>query len=208
MANAFRRSLRGSSPPPLSRAAAVPPVWSSASSAATSSSESVKSKTCAFSSMRSRCVDFGSTIRLRSSAQRISTCAGVRPSRSAIAPTAGRRGGGRCRAGCRPPARSRAPRPPPQAPPELERAELDLVDDRVDVGDRQQLVELARAEVRDADRARVARRLRALHAVPRPRRPALRPVDDVEVDVVDAEPLERALRLGLRVVLGRDRTWW
>src|SRR5262249_30292258 len=84
----------------------------------------------------------------------------------------------------------------------LERAELHLVDVRLDVGDAEQLVELGDAEVRAADRARVAALARPLHPVPRPRRPALGPVDDVEVDVVDAEPLEAALRLGLRVLAG------
>jgi hypothetical protein len=42
-----------------------------------------------------------------------------------------------------------------QAPAELERAELDLVDDRWRLDVREQLVELGKAEVRDADRARV-----------------------------------------------------
>src|SRR4029077_1283510 len=63
-----------------------------------------------------------------------------------------------------------------------------------------ELVDLGHAVVRHADRARVPRRLRALHAVPRPGRPARRPVDDVEVDLVDAEALEAVLRLGLRVL--------
>ena len=45
-----------------SRALSVPPVWSSASSVAMSSSDNAKSKICAFSSMRSRWVDFGRTI--------------------------------------------------------------------------------------------------------------------------------------------------
>jgi hypothetical protein len=43
-----------------------------------------------------------------------------------------------------------------QAPAELERAELDLVDDRSRLDVREQLVKLGEAEVRDADRAREA----------------------------------------------------
>ena len=47
----------------------------------------------------------------------------------------------------------------------LERAELDLIDDGQRVGDRQQLVQLAEAEVRHADRPGVAALAGALHHV-------------------------------------------
>src|ERR1700682_1336915 len=73
----------------LSRARSVPPLASSASISAMTSSESVKSKTPAFSAMRSRWVDFGMTIRPCCRHQRMSTWAGVRPTRDAILLTAG-----------------------------------------------------------------------------------------------------------------------
>src|SRR3954468_9579860 len=85
----------------------------------------------------------------------------------------------------------------------LERAELHLIHDGPDLGHRHHLVELGHAEVRDADRARIAGLFRALHSRPGPRRAALRPVDDVQVDLVEAEPLETALRLGFRIVVAR-----
>src|SRR3954454_15324980 len=86
---------------------------------------------------------------------------------------------------------------------ELVRAELHLVDDGRDRGDGEHLVELLDAEVRHADRAREPAFLRLLHPGPRPGRAALRPVDDVEVDVVEAEPLEASLRLRDRIVAAR-----
>ena len=49
-----------------------------------------------------------------------------------------------------------------------------------------------RVEVRDPDRAGVPALVRLLHAVPRPGRTALRPVDDVQVDLVDPEPVQAA----------------
>ncbi len=67
-----------------SRARSVRPVRSSASSSATSSGDNPKSKISEFSSIRSRCVDFGITTSSCSRHQRSSTCAGVRPRRSAI----------------------------------------------------------------------------------------------------------------------------
>src|SRR5271166_6702215 len=91
----------------------------------------------------------------------------------------------------------------------LERAELDLVEGRWDRGGRDHLVQLADIEVGDADRARVAELASPLHARPGPERTALGPVDDVEVDVVEAEPPQAPLSLGGRIrargiELGRD----
>src|SRR3954451_4799732 len=86
---------------------------------------------------------------------------------------------------------------------ELVRAELNLVDDGRARGAGEHLVELLDAEVRDADRAREATVLRLLHFGPRPGRAGLRPVDDVEVAVVEAEPLETSLRLRDRIVAAR-----
>src|SRR5262249_45842420 len=82
---------------------------------------------------------------------------------------------------------------------ELVGAELDLIDDRCGGRRCQQLVDLGRAEVRDADRPHVPELPSALHPGPRPGRAVARPVDDVEVHVVDAEPLETPLGLGGRV---------
>jgi len=87
-----------------------------------------------------------------------------------------------------------------QPPPVLDRAELHLIHDRPDLGDRQQLVELAHAVVRDADRARMAAFVRAFHPGPSPGRAALRPVDDVEVQLVDSQPFQAPPCLGLRVL--------
>ena len=86
----------------------------------------------------------------------------------------------------------------------FERAELDLVDDRSRGGDPEQLVDLGDAEVGDADRAGVAALPGLLHARPGPRRPTLRPVDDVQVDVVDAEPPEAVLGLARRIGVARE----
>src|SRR5918994_2364088 len=87
-----------------------------------------------------------------------------------------------------------------QSPPVLERAELQLVQHGRGLGDRQHVVELAHAEVRHADRARVAALQCTFHAGPGPGRPALRPVDDVEVHLVDVQPFQAPLGLGLRVL--------
>src|SRR5262245_42086639 len=53
---------------------------------------------------------------------------------------------------------------------------------------RHHLIEVADTVVGDADRARVSELVRSLHTRPGPGRTALGPVDDVQVDVVDAEP--------------------
>src|SRR4051794_20743248 len=87
--------------------------------------------------------------------------------------------------------------------PVLEGTELDLVHDGSLVGDRQERVQLVDAEVRDADRAGVPLVARRLHSRPRPRRTALRPVDDVEVDVLEAEAFETLLCLGRRILVLR-----
>jgi hypothetical protein len=75
-----------------------------------------------------------------------------------------------------------------QAAPVLHGTELDLVDGRRDAARGDDLVEVGRAEVRHADRPGQATLLCPLHAGPGPYRPALRPVHQVEVHLVDAEP--------------------
>ena len=62
------------------------------------------------------------------------------------------------------------------------------------------LVEVGRAEVRHADRPGEPALLRLLHARPCPGRPALRPVHQVQVHLVDAELPQALLRLGDRVL--------
>jgi hypothetical protein len=73
------------------------------------------------------------------------------------------------------------------------RVELHLVYRGRDVRSREHLRQLGRIEVGDADRSRIAALSSLLHPRPRPRRPALRPMDDVQIDVVDAEELQAPL---------------
>src|SRR5207302_7508618 len=61
-------------------------------------------------------------------------------------------------------------------------------------------LELVDLEVAYPDRSREAALVRSLHARPRPRRAALGPVDQVEVDLLHAEALEAPLRLRRRVL--------
>jgi hypothetical protein len=96
-----------------------------------------------------------------------------------------------------------------QLAPVLERTELHLVDGRCDARCRRHLAKFANAEVGDADRAGVAELASALHARPGPGRTGLGPVDDVQVDLVDAEPSQALLGFGGGVIacgtkLGRD----
>src|SRR2546430_3243514 len=91
----------------------------------------------------------------------------------------------------------------------LVRAELHLVHAGRHARAGQQRFDLGDAVVGDADRPRVAELTCSLHSGPRPARAALGPVDDVEVEVVDAELLEAARGLLDRVSvpgveLGRD----
>src|SRR5205085_11772354 len=74
----------------------------------------------------------------------------------------------------------------------------------------EQLIELFDAEVRNADRLRVAELARPLHPRPGPGGPALGPVDDVQIDLIDTQPVQAALGLRGRIgstpgiELGRD----
>src|SRR5262245_3522812 len=63
------------------------------------------------------------------------------------------------------------------------------------VADCQQLPKLAAVEVGDTDRSRISELACPLHPGPRPRRAALGPMDDVEIDVDEAETLEAPLDL-------------
>ena len=77
-----------------------------------------------------------------------------------------------------------------------EGVELHLVDDRRLLGALHRSVDLVSVEVRDADRTCVAELACTFHSGPGPERAAGRPVDDVEVDVVEAEPAQAGLELG------------
>jgi hypothetical protein len=78
-------------------------------------------------------------------------------------------------------------------------AELNLVHGRRDVRRPQQLSQLHDVEVGDSDRACVGALAGALHSGPRPGGTAPRPVDDVEVDVVETQASETRLGLGDRI---------
>src|SRR3984893_4256641 len=78
----------------------------------------------------------------------------------------------------------------------LERAELHLIDHRRNCGCPQHLVQLANAEVGNANGACIPELTRALHARPRSGRTTLRPVNQVQIDIVRSEPLQAALSLG------------
>jgi len=82
-------------------------------------------------------------------------------------------------------------------------ADLDLVDHRRRDPRVHQRVDLRAAEVGDPDALDEAFGHSCLHERPRPGRPALRPVNEVEVDVVHTESLEAVHRLRLRVCASR-----
>src|SRR5450755_562788 len=95
------------------------------------------------------------------------------------------------------------------------RVELDLVDGRNDVGVLAQPVEVRGPEVRDTDRPRLARSHQLLERLPRVDVQVTlrqRPVDQDQVDIVEAQPAQRlvepadcpASALKLAVELGRD----
>ena len=128
---------------------------------------------------------------------------GAAPAPACVRPLAIRRpsrcgGVCRCRAGCRPRSRRRAFRCL-EAPPVLERAELHLVDHRRLRGLGMTCSSSLDAEVGHADRPSVTEPLSTFHSGPGPGRTSLGPVDDVEVELVDPEPLQAALRFGDRV---------
>ena len=86
-----------------------------------------------------------------------------------------------------------------QPDPVLVRAELHLIDSRSDLGRLQQRRQLVAREVRDPDRARVSGLVGSLHAGPGPGRAACRPVDEVQVDVVEFQPGQASLELDRRI---------
>ena len=92
--------------------------------------------------------------------------------------------------GCRPRAPHHVGRRLREVPRDSRRVELDLVDDRRHGRVGNDLIELVWVEVRHADRSGVAALASGLHPGPGPGRPTFRPVNDVQVDVVDAEPLD------------------
>ena len=92
-----------------------------------------------------------------------------------------------------------------QAAPVLHGAELDLVNHGHGAADGDDRVDLGRAVVGHADRLREAALQRPLHAGPRPERAAPRPVHQVEVDLVEAEPAQALLQFCGRVLARRGR---
>src|SRR5450756_3118647 len=82
-----------------------------------------------------------------------------------------------------------------QPAPVLERAELHLVDDGCRRARRDDLVKVRLAEVGDADGGGEPALPRLLHPWPGPQRAALRPVHQVQVDLVDPEPPQALLKL-------------
>src|SRR5205085_12019913 len=79
-------------------------------------------------------------------------------------------------------------------------AELNLVNACTRSRRDEHLLELVDVEVRDADRTGVALLARSLHSRPRPGGAALGPMDDVKVDVIDAEAPKALLGLLRRIV--------
>src|SRR6266851_547487 len=70
-------------------------------------------------------------------------------------------------------------------------------------------MQLAQAEVGNANRAGVAELTRALHSRPGSRCSPLRPVNQIQIDIIRSEPLQAALSLGgwilaRRIELGGD----
>ena len=90
-----------------------------------------------------------------------------------------------------------------QRPPVGEGVELELVDRRSHLGDRQQRIEIVRREVADADRAREAAGERALYLGPRPHRVSCAGRGRGRGRRSQAEPLETAL--GLEFGIGSAR---
>src|SRR5713101_3139430 len=82
----------------------------------------------------------------------------------------------------------------------LERAELHLIHRRRNCGRGYHLVQLSKVKVRHPYGACVSLLVRSLHSSPGPGWTTLRPVNQVEVDEVDAEPLETPLSLDNRVL--------
>ena len=163
---------------------------------------SVKSKSAPFSAMRCSHVDFGSTTRPCCTPQRRSTCAGERfdPLRDVchdrvVEPFAtGERAIGLhddlvLLAECTRLALLQ------------ERVDLDLVDGRRLVRLGEELLEVRHEEIADADVARAPVGLDALERPPRVEALARhRPVEQVEVDVVEAEPRETGVERAERLV--------
>ena len=165
--------------------------------------ESEKSKTAAFSKMRSRRTDLGITTVWCCSAQRMSTWAGVRPTRPAISRTfavlqaaAARQRTVRLQLDAARAARLQ------QVALEEKGRELDLVDRRAYVGPPQQSGKVAIGVVAHADRPRSSLLQDALQGPPAVV-PLLRdgPVDQVQIDIVEAQSLQTAIEGSQRRVV-------
>ena len=174
-----------------------------------------KSNSAMFSRIRDGVADFGITTLPSCRCQRSTTWAGVRPCRPAIAATTG--------SSSRLPWPERAPRLGDDAVRGVEgaqcrllelRVQLDLVDRRDDLRSRRAAVQVGGLEVGHADRAGPSVGVELLEGPPGldvQVQARLRPVDQVEVDVVQAE-----LAAGSRRTRGtccrspgrRSTAWW
>src|SRR5450631_2273293 len=89
-----------------------------------------------------------------------------------------------------------------QRPSVLKWAELHLVDRGRAGGSGEQSLQFAHVEVGDTDRTGIAELAGPLHTRPGPGRTASGPVDEVQVQVVEAEALEALFRLGGGILSG------
>src|SRR5580658_1027254 len=78
--------------------------------------------------------------------------------------------------------------------------EVDLVGDGRRGGDGEDLVKFCYIKVRHADRTRIAKAPRLLHAWPRPGRSTLRPMHQVEIDILEPQALQARFDLTNRVL--------
>jgi hypothetical protein len=90
-----------------------------------------------------------------------------------------------------------------QLPSIAEWVQIDLIDDGRRGCDSQDPLELRDAEVRHPDRARMADASALVPSRPGPGRSPLRPVDEIEIDVVELQPFQARLELANRV----PRAW-
>ena len=180
-----------------------------------SASVRVKSNSAMFSRIRERCVDFGIAMLPSWRCQRRTTCAGDRPRRSASAVMTGWCSARPARAGSTPRSQCVLGVEAPQLLLLEAEVQLDLVDRRDDLCLVDQSLEVVWLEVGHADRPDTPVGVELLQRPPRldvTVEARLGPMDQVEVDVVQPQPVQARLEraegavVALVVVpqLGRD----